>query len=332
MTKTPDNGELQLSAWLFHENPKSLKSFETNAAKLSRVYPVWYNLGDEGLATRRILPKREERARVMATAKAHGVEVWPLVSNFNESSQIWDHGRVARFLNDSRAAKFQITRLIELAKEDGAQGIDLDYEAIRPTDRQALSDFCAMAYEACQKAGIKLGMAVHAKDSEPGNDSGSAGQDYAALASSLDSLQLMVYDYHWSTSAPGAIAPVDWTARVLRHALSLAPADKIEFGFPVYGYDWLGQQGDPIGFDRWQRLVETHGPAKRDPESAELVLKYQGREAWFNDSISVLRKLLQAREAGVSRATFWVLGSEDPRLWEMLEDFPRPFALPSHGV
>ena len=48
-------------------------------------------------------------------------------------------------------------------------------------------------------------------------------------------------------------------------------------------------------------------------------------EAWYCDSVSILRKLLQARENGVGKAAFWVLGAEDPRLWEMLEDFPVPF-------
>ena len=63
----------------------------------------------------------------------------------------------------------------------------------------------------------------------------------------------------------------------------------------------------------------------RDAATAELVLNYPGHEAWYCDSVSILRKLLQARENGIGRAAFWVLGAEDPRLWEMLEDFPVPF-------
>ena len=49
------------------------------------------------------------------------------------------------------------------------------------------------------------------------------------------------------------------------------------------------------------------------------------REAWYCDSVFILRKLMQAREIRIGRAAFWVLGTEGPRLWEMLEDFPVPF-------
>jgi hypothetical protein len=47
--------------------------------------------------------------------------------------------------------------------------------------------------------------------------------------------------------------------------------------------------------------------------------------AWYCDSVSILRKLLQAPEKGIGKAAFWALGAEDPRLREMLEDFSVPF-------
>jgi spore germination protein len=320
----PDQ-RLELSAWLAPWNPDSLSSFESHASKLKRVYPVWYNLGDEGLAARRQGASGDFRKRVMELAGANQVEVWPLISNFNERLGLWDEGRVSRILLDPRCAASHMRQLIDLVKADGGQGINLDFEGMRPSDRKALSDFTALAYEACHKAGLKLAMAVHAKDAEPGAESGSASQDYAALSKNLDLMQLMAYDFHWSTSEAGSIAPPAWAGRVLKHALSLAEADRIEFGFPVYGYDWKGSQAHPLHWAPWEALVAKHGPALRDPETAELVLKYDGREAWYCDSVSILRKLLQARENGVGRAAFWVLGAEDPRIWEMLEDFPVPF-------
>lgn len=318
-------GALELSAWLAHWNPASLASFEKNAKHLARVYPVWYNLGDEGLARRRPGTAESERERVREAARANGVEVWPLISNFNEARQIWDDGRVSRILGNEKTARTHIQQLIDLAKADQAQGVNFDFESTPPAARNAISDFTALARRLTKAAGLGLAMAVHAKDSEPGNESGSASQDYRALAENLDLLQLMAYDYHWSTSEAGCIAPPDWAGRVLKHALSLADRDRIEFGFPTYGNDWKGMLASPLHWPQWQALVEKHGPARRDAESSELTLKYEGREAWYCDSVSILRKLLQARENGLAKAAFWVLGAEDPRLWEMLEDFPVPW-------
>lgn len=317
---------LKFSAWLTHWSSASLASFEAHAKLMTRVYPCWFTTSAAGMPMRRHDSSAALRARVMQVAKDAGVEVWPLISNHNPVLGDFDPALMRLVMGDAGTRGAHIQKLLELVREDGAQGVDLDYENLYDADRDLFSAFVEELAGVFHAAGLKVGIAVHAKTSEPGLPGGSGAQDYRRLSAACDRLQLMCYDYHWSTSEPGAIAPPAWSAQVLAHALGLALKEKVEYGVPGYGNDW-GPGGAAIGthWERWCGLVKAHGPERRDPETAELRLSWDGREVWMNDSISLTAKLWPAREAGVGEVAMWVLGAEDPRLWALLETLPEDF-------
>ena len=306
-------GALELSAWLHPHIPGSIEDFEAQAPRLSRVYPIWYALGDEGLAARNLAVNGEERQRVILAAQKGGVEIWPVLSNFNERSMAWDPGRAARMLLEPRCAASHIRQAVGLAKADGAQGLCFDFKGLESTERRALPAFADLALAACHAAGLKLAMLIES----PG--------DFTALAGRLDLLQLAALGAHGPGTGPGSLSPPDGVAAALKLALRSSRPEGLELVFFATGWEWNGPAVRPMDWNGWEARVAKHGPAKRDPASAELSLHYEGREAWFADSVSALRKLLKLRDAGVDKASFWVLGCEDPRLWEMLEDFPAPF-------
>jgi spore germination protein YaaH len=318
--------KLKFNAWLTHWNPDSLASFEAHAASMARVYPVWYHLNEGGLPKRRKEATLELRAKVLAIAKGAGVEVWPLISNFNERAQEWDGTLMRMVMGDRGTRKGHILNLLELVRQDGCPGVDLDYEAILDQDRELFSDFIDDLASQFRARGLKVGIAVHAKDFEPGTPGGSRAQDYARLGRACDRLQLMGYDYHWSTGDPGPIGPPAWVGRVLDHAAAQVDLKKIELGVPGYGNNWGPEPvAKGLNWERWTELVQAHGPERRDPETAELTLKFDGREAWMNDGHALAAKLWQARERGVGEAAMWVLGSEDPRVWALIDALPEDF-------
>jgi spore germination protein YaaH len=293
---------------------------------MARVYPVWYLTGEDGLPVRRPDATPVLRARVLELARVHGVEVWPLISNHSAARGEFDPDLMRRVMGDASLRRAHIRNLLDRVREDGGQGVDLDYENLHDADRDAFSAFVAEIAEAFHGAGLRVGIAVHAKGAEPGTPGGSRAQDYAALARSCDRLQIMGYDYHWSTGPAGPIGPPQWCSEVLAHALTQAPAERIEWGLPGYGNNWGG--GVPatgVHWDAWERLVQEHPPARRDPETAELTLRFDGREVWMNDAISLTAKLWQMRVHGVREAALWVLGAEDPRWWALLETLPADF-------
>jgi hypothetical protein len=287
-------GSFKLCAWLTRAEPRNMENLRKHASKLNRIFPVWYRLGDEGLAMRSLAFSEAQRSEIRAV----GVEIWGAL-------RADDEAQVFRMVSDGHCADFHAQGLIRLAQEDGAKGLLLRYGDLRASAQGALGEFLTRLQGSCRSAGLKLGVV----DPPPG------------FRLDLDAVLSPAMDY----SGARPLAGISWISQRLAEAKAVAGPEVAIFGFPGLGLD---PNGKILDFAAWEELLSKHGPAQRDAESAELVLDLgHGREAWYCDSIATLRKLWIARQAGLSQGVLWSLGTEDPRLWDMLEDFPVPFAL-----
>jgi Glycosyl hydrolases family 18 len=70
--------------------------------------------------------------------------------------------------------------------------------------------------------------------------------NYGALAKYADQLVLTAYDFHYSTSDPGVIAPFSDITDVLNYVHSYnVPWSKLALGVPMYAYNWeVNSKGD----------------------------------------------------------------------------------------
>jgi hypothetical protein len=297
---------LTFSAWLAPDDPAGLASFESHAGLLSRIYPLWYCFGPDGIPGRRAEAGQEERLGLLALARAHGVELWPHIP-IRASSDAPSHA--------------QALALLRLVQEDGAQGVDLDYGPLEHAGRDVSKALVTHVCEVFHAAGLKVGVVLRAGLEEDG---------ISARASACDRLQFLGpypgLGGRGAVGMPGPLAPPDWCGEVLARATSLAPAGKLEWGLPACGRDW-GPDGSAMDlpWDAWGGMVKAHPPERRDPGTAELSLRHDGREAWTNDAISLTAKLWQVRLHGVAEAALWGLGAEDPRLWALLDSLPKDF-------
>jgi spore germination protein len=311
---------LELTAWLVHwDGGASIRDFEAHADLISRVGAGWYACGADGLPMRlpdsEVLP--QDKAKILSLGKLHGVKVFALASNFNPKKGDFDADLVSLFLEKPALMKRHAKALAEMAKADGADGLDMDYEGLKAADKDALSEFMEVLSGECHKRGLILAMALHPKTAEPGSWDGDRAQDWARLGKAVDLFRPMAYDNHWATSDAGPIAPPEWTAQVLAHACALVDKRKIEMGIPAYGYDWLGKTSTGIGWPDFQKLVLQQGiQPRRDPSSAELTFKYGQREVWFADAKAEEAKFGQAKKAGVRGLALWHAGAEDPAFWD----------------
>jgi hypothetical protein len=60
---------------------------------------------------------------------------------------------------------------------------------------------------------------------------------WADVASSIDRLRIMTYDY--SVAKPGPIGPISWTEKTVKYAVSIMSPSKVYIGLPGYGRDWI---------------------------------------------------------------------------------------------
>lgn len=161
--------------------------------------------------------------------------------------------------------------------------------------------------------------------------------DLKAIAESVDVVCLMTYDQHSSWTMPGPVGGWPWTIENLEYALKAVPAKKLALGIPLYGYHWW--PGTP-----------TKGPDKNDkpnltadyisaPDALDLAKAYKGqiewdatdRTAWtyfyrdnlrewifFTDARTFRERYGLVKERGLQGFCSWVLGTEDPGIWELL--------------
>jgi spore germination protein YaaH len=167
---------------------------------------------------------------------------------------------------------------------------------------------------------------------------------WAEIASSIDRLRIMTYDY--SVAKPGPIGPISWTEKTLRYAISIMPASKVFIGLPGYGRDWItGVTGTcpvtaPPGLKAGAKAATfrmNYAAAKAaidlavptfDVKSSEATYSYQqtfngltakgaatactvNRTVWYQNDRSYLERMNLVAKYRLGGAALWTLGMED---------------------
>ncbi len=287
-------------------NPESPKQFERVAPQLSEVMIEWIKVKADGTVEKRTHGTKEEWNKVHKAAKKNGVELYAMASNFDTD---FEPKRMERLFSSKDTMQKHIDGLVKIVKEDGFGGIDLDYESMKADQRDHFSGFVRLLSKRLKREKLKLSVTVHAKDSEPGNWDGPKAQDYKALGEAADVFRVMGYDYHWSTSDPGAISPDTSVETLVKFTVSQVPANKVSLCIAGYGYDWNKKPADSLTWTDWTKRFKMQGSL--DPLSGEVTHP----KAHFAGAESMRRKIKIAEKYQLHSVSLWYIGSEDPSFW-----------------
>jgi spore germination protein YaaH len=139
---------------------------------------------------------------------------------------------------------------------------------------------------------------------------------------SADLLLVMLYDQHWATSPPGAIAAPEWVRRTLGARVAERGASRLVAALPLYGYLWRANSpAATIGFDDARRLSAEAGVSlARDPATSTLHAVRGGAdgwELWVSDAELLATLEREVAGLGVRRIALWRLGLEDAGMWSV---------------
>jgi spore germination protein YaaH len=211
-----------------------------------------------------------------------------------------------------------------LVEDNGFDGLDIDYESLAAEDRAPFTLFIEELAAALHAQGRILSIAVHAKTDDAGTWGGPAAQDWARLGAAADEFKIMTYDYHWSTSEAGPIAPLAWVDAVLTYAATVVPPAKTWLGVHFYGYDWVGSTAEDLVWEQASQRAERSGAAIQRDQPGEAWFTYDdGRHTvYFADAQALAERLafVAARHPELAGVAIWRLGGEDPENWEVLKD------------
>jgi hypothetical protein len=138
-----------------------------------------------------------------------------------------------------------VKTIVDLVMKNNFDGIDLDYEGFAFVDGNTTWSKTAPRWVALVK---ELSVALHAQNkllsvSTPyvydpkEKQKGYFVYAWADIASSIDRLRIMTYDY--SVSRPGPMGPLSWTEKTIKYAISVMSPSKVYVGLPGYGRDWI---------------------------------------------------------------------------------------------
>lgn len=312
---------------------KSVNSMLAHVDKIGLLVPTWYGVDAEGLVN------GGPNAYVLEVARQHHLPVMPIIS--------MTAGRKGfhELLHDEKAKAAMIEAMVQQAKEHGYTGFQFDFESISWTDRDAYTLMVRQTAEALHRNHLKLSVAVVP------NAPGHAGEgkfskwmwqywrgayDLAAIGKYADLVCLMTYDQHTRWTTPGPVDGLPWMLRHLKYALTLVPKEKLSLGIALYGYHWY--TGDPVKPDGTEASnisadyidADESFPLARE-QGATVQWDAVEHESWYYfyrddmrewvfmpDAHSFRDRYALVKQYGLEGFCSWVLGAEDPAVWDEL--------------
>jgi spore germination protein YaaH len=303
----------QYAMWIPGWGSAQLNSIQLNAGSLTESNPVWYGWNSDGT-----LRKKTNAEDPTWRAAMTGTLIIPTVQNTTANG--FDKAAVSTMLSSAANREAHANLIVQLVVAQAYDGIDIDYENIAATDKANFTAFLTTLAGKLHAIGKKLSVSVYGKASASATWDGPGGEDYPAIGSVADSVKIMAYDYHYSTSAAGPITPLAWLDQVATYAEATIPAKKIMFGMPFYGYDWSGTTGTPVTYAQAVATATANGATITHDADGEATYTYAGRTVYFQDAISYQKKvdLLKQKHPAIGGFTAWAAGQEDPDVWKVI--------------
>ncbi|HHW4682804.1 MAG TPA: glycosyl hydrolase family 18 protein [Xylella sp.] len=313
---------------------KSTNSFLAHADKIDILVPTWYSVDAKGLVN------GAPNEHIYRIAQQKKITVTPMLSisgGRNDFHQL---------LRDEAAKTRMNNFLVHESKVRGYKGFQFDFENIAQADRNAYTLMVKQTADALHKARLTLSVAVVPNApgySEKGDrfaewmwEYWRGAYDLKALGQAADLISLMTYDQHTRWTAPGPVAGMPWTKKQLEYTLTVIPKEKLSLGIPLYGYRWF--TGDPVKKDGTEasNISATYIDADRSfPLAIEQKANVQWdpveQESWFYfyshdmrqwvfrpDAHSFRARYDLVKQNGLEGFSCWVLGAEDPKVWDEL--------------
>lgn len=213
----------------------------TNKDLMKEVMPFWYSLKSPTVIRDDYATGNPSWpiADTVCLMRRAGLQVIPTMTDGTDKLVL------SGYLSNTATRTTLVKTIVDLVTKNNFDGIDLDYEGFAFVDGNTTWSTTAPRWVAFIK---ELSVALHANNkllsvSTPYLYNPKEAQKgyfvyaWADIASSIDRLRIMTYDF--SVAKPGPMGPLSWTEKTIQYALSVMSASKVYMGLPGYGRDWI---------------------------------------------------------------------------------------------
>lgn len=224
-----------------------------------------------------------------------------------------------------------INNIVETMQAKGYVGLDIDFEFILPSDKQAFLDFITAVNNALDPLGLLTFVALAPKTSGEQKGLLYEAHDYPTIGAVADYVLLMTYEWGYTFGPPMATAPLNNMRRVLQYGVSVIDPNKILMGVPNYAYDWPlpfvkgTTQAESLGNQQAiERAVQYKVEIQFDEDAQSPFYTYTNAEGidhivWFDDVRSMNAKLRLIPELNLRGAGVWQIMRFFPGLWMVMD-------------
>lgn len=307
----PQTGKINM-AWDYAYNMKSNLSDRAVINGLDVISPTWFQVvGADGEV------ENHADGKYVEWAHKRGYKVWALFSNnFSEGENSGE------FLNNTDSRDNAIRQLLAFAALYKLDGINIDFEGLKNSDKNALTQFVRELSPLLREQGLVVSVDVNLLPC----------YDRKALGESADYVALMAYDQHWSGGGVvGSVAQLDWTDQAVSSFLKDVPAEKLILGMPFYTRLWketpdggkIKLSSQALSMKGIQKLLEENKAQKTwDEESgqfhSEFIRDGATYEVWLEDENSLNLRTSLAQKYELAGAAAWRLDFEVPEVWNVI--------------
>ena len=212
-----------------------------NKDLMKEVMPFWFSLKSPTVIRNEYITGNPSwpMADTVCLIRRAGLKVIPSMTDGTGKLEL------SNYLANPTTRATIVKTIVDLVLTNDFDGIDLDYEGFAFVDGNSTWKTTAPRWVALVKE-LSVALRSHNKllsISTPyvfdprERQKGYFVYAWADVASSIDRLRIMTYDY--SVGKPGPIGPIAWVEKTVKYAVSIMSPSKVYIGLPGYGRDWI---------------------------------------------------------------------------------------------
>lgn len=257
-------------------------------------------------------------------AHNNNYQVWAMFSNNSLKDT------TSQILNDYSKREKMIENLIKLVEEYNLDGINVDFENMNESDKNAYSRFLIELAPRLKKAGKTLSVDVTAPD---GSETWSLCFDRNTIANVADYIVFMAYDqYGTSSTKAGTTAGYNWIEANVKKFLGQEDVDreKIILGIPLYMRLWEENKDgtatpEVVNMKDIFNVLPENQVATWDEELKQYYVEYEksGKKykMWVENEKSVEEKIKLANQYNLAGIAFWEKDREtNDEFWTVVKE------------
>lgn len=289
---------------------KQLKSIMEKTKGLNVISPTWFSLTDNNGNYKSLASKD-----YVDQAHEMGLQVWALLDNFSKDVQS------EKLLSSTSTRRKLINSLIADAGKYGLDGLNMDFESLKPEAGPHYIQFLRELSISCREKGIILSVDNYVP---AGYNDFYDRKEQGIIA---DYVIIMGYDEHYAGGEAGSVASLEYVRGGIERTLKDVPKEKVINAVPLYTRIWTetddGWKSTAVGIARakewvkennvelyWQQeLGQFYGEAEND-EGTQYV--------WMEEEESLAKKMELIKQFDLAGVACWKLGLEDALAWESI--------------